>query len=88
MKKSGNLMKMKNHLEDTVQYELRIGDEKIDMNQFLGKEINFKFDGVINCIATGEKIKKSYNQGYSTHVPPRGHQPQVNCVAMQSVHSV
>lgn len=65
MKKSGNLLKMKTHLEDTVRYELRLGDELIEMNQFLGKDIHFHFDGVINCISTGEKIKKSYNQGYS-----------------------
>tara|TARA_R110000868_G_scaffold117600_15_gene312610 strand:+ start:106206 stop:107009 length:804 start_codon:yes stop_codon:yes gene_type:complete len=62
---SGNLMKMKTSLEDTVEYSLPLGEELVGMNQFLGKKISLKFDGQINCIATGEKIKKSYNQGYS-----------------------
>lgn len=65
MKISGNLMKMKTDLQKIVEYSLPLGDELIPMNQFLGKKISLKFDGVINCIATGEKIKKSYNQGYS-----------------------
>lgn len=61
----GNILKMKTSLEDVVQYKLPIGDDEVDMNQFIGKKIKLKFNGQINCIATGEKIKKSYNQGYS-----------------------
>ncbi len=65
MKVSGNILKMKSTLENPVQYKLPIGDELIGMNEFIGKKIKLSFDGQINCISTGEKISKSYNQGYS-----------------------
>jgi hypothetical protein len=65
IKVSGNILKMTSKLTDPVQYELPIGDESLPMNQFIGKKISLKFDGVINCIHSGKKIKKSYGQGYS-----------------------
>lgn len=65
MKVSGNILKMKTTLSNPVKYELPIGDELVDMNAFIGKKIKLTFDGQINCISTGEKISKSYNQGYS-----------------------
>lgn len=65
MKVSGNILKMKSRLENPVEYFLPVGDQLIPMNAYLGKKIKMSFDGQINCIATGEKIKKSYNQGYS-----------------------
>lgn len=65
MKVSGNILKMKSRLEKPVEYFLPVADQLIPMNAYLGKKIKMSFDGQINCIATGEKIKKSYNQGYS-----------------------
>lgn len=61
----GNILKMTTSLEDVVQYSLPIGDQKVHLNDYLGKTIKLEFKGQINCIATGEQIKKSYNQGYS-----------------------
>ena len=62
----GNLLKMKNELLDSgvVNYHLPLGEELVTVNQFVGKPSSF-LDGLINCIATGEKIKKSYQNGYS-----------------------
>jgi len=68
MKISGNILKMESKYIDAttpVEYTLPIGSEKLALNPLIGSHISFHFDGVINCIATGEKIKKSYNQGYS-----------------------
>lgn len=65
MKVSGNILKMKTTLEVPVRYELPIGNELLLMNELIGKKIKLSFDGQINCISTGEKITKSYNQGYS-----------------------
>lgn len=62
---SGNILKMKAELKTVVNYFLPIGDELIEMNHLLGKTVKIKFNGQINCIATGELIKKSYNGGYS-----------------------
>jgi len=61
----GNILKLKSTLGDPIEYSLPIGDQEIPLNPLIGKKISFEYRGVINCIATGEKIKKSYNQGYS-----------------------
>jgi len=65
IKASGNILKMTSTLADKVLYELPIGEESLPMNQFIGKKISLQFDGVINCIHSGKKIKKSYGQGFS-----------------------
>ena len=64
----GNILKLKSHyIDDTrpVAYSLPVGDEDLPFNDLIGKTIRLHFTGQINCIATREKIKKSYNQGYS-----------------------
>lgn len=62
----GSLRKMATELiEGQVSYALVLDEQKIDLAPFLGKKIRLKFSGDIFCIATGEKIKKTYNQGYS-----------------------
>lgn len=48
-----------------VHYSLSLEDKIIDLNRSLGKKVVLKHTGDIHCIATGEKIKKTYNQGYS-----------------------
>lgn len=65
MKESGNILKMKSKLTSPVTYELPIGDKLLNMNELIGKKIKLSFEGQINCLSTGEKISKSYNQGYS-----------------------
>lgn len=67
IEKSGNILKMKSELTrgGGVEYSLPIGDQYLALNPYLGHKVLFEFSGQINCIATGEKIKKSYNQGYS-----------------------
>lgn len=65
MKFSGNILKMKTTLNSPVSYSLPLGDNLVPMNQFIGRNIKLEYNGQINCIATGEKIKKTYNQGYS-----------------------
>ena len=62
---SGNILKMKSTLGDTVTYQLPIGDEFLLMNQFLEKKMKLEFTGEINCIDSGKKIKKTYGQGFS-----------------------
>jgi len=65
MKAEGNILKMQTSLGPVVKYSLPMGQNLVDMNQLIGKKIQLQFKGQINCIETGEKIKKSYNQGYS-----------------------
>lgn len=61
----GNILKMKTKLLSVVDYHLPIGEELIHMNSLIGKKLSLSFEGKVNCISTGELIKKSYGQGYS-----------------------
>lgn len=62
---SGPLTKMKTSLADGVaQYWLRLGDQEVEMNALIGKNISLTWSGVINCIRCGRVTKKSFAQGY------------------------
>lgn len=56
---------MKSELKECAHYFLPLGAEIVPMNPLVGQKIKMTFKGVINCVATGERIKKSYGQGYS-----------------------
>lgn len=60
----GNIRKMTTKLADSVEYSLPIGDESINMNQFIGQTITLTHTGTINCVNCGNKTKKSYSQGH------------------------
>lgn len=64
MQYEGNILKMKSELADKVRYSLPIGEERIDMNALIGKEIRMQFDGRINCISCGKQTKTSFGQGF------------------------
>lgn len=55
---------MKVKLTSPVNYQLTIGDEQVNMNDLIGKNITLKYEGEINCIACGRKTSKSYGQGH------------------------
>lgn len=67
----GNLRKMSTSLQNgRAQYYLPLHDvldpaERVDMNALIGKNILIKFDGLIHCIVTGGKIKKTFGEGLS-----------------------
>lgn len=66
MNKTGVVLKMKTKLtKNKAEYQLPIGEGFVDMNKLIDKKITLKHTGNIFCIATGKKISKSYNQGYS-----------------------
>lgn len=68
MELKGNLIKLKTSLNEKndVCYNLELEkDNPIILNNFIGSQIEISFSGLIYCIATGVKISKSYNQGYS-----------------------
>jgi len=64
MKYSGNLSKMRVKLDSPVSYELHLGEEVVPMNELIGKELKFSYEGRINCIICGTKTKKSFAQGF------------------------
>ena len=60
----GQILKMKTELNHPVQYYLPIGNNLLGMNQWIGKHIQFHFNGEINCLDCNQPIKKSFNQGF------------------------
>lgn len=62
----GNIRKMKTSLgtDGSVSYALPIGDEVLEMNQFIGKELSFEFLGEINCVSCDAKTKKTFGGGF------------------------
>jgi hypothetical protein len=66
MTKAGNLHKMHTslHTHQEVQYFLNSEDGEWNVNDWIGKEIGFSFEGRINCIACGRLTSKSFGQGF------------------------
>jgi len=55
---------MQTELASPVQYKLPVGEDFVDMNALIGKEISMNFTGQINCISCGKTTKTSFNQGF------------------------
>ncbi len=64
MKISGHIKKMHSRLEQTVQYQLPMDDQLVDINALLGQQLRFTYNGQIHCVACGRKTNKSFNQGH------------------------
>ncbi len=64
MEYSGNLIKMSAEHPESVQYLLKLGENSILMNDLIGENIQFTFNGIINCINCGKITKKSFSQGF------------------------
>jgi len=60
----GTIVKMKNHLENPVEYVLPIGEDMVSMNDLIGKYLLFKWERQIYCIACGRNTNKSFAQGF------------------------
>ena len=57
-------MKVTVNTSHLVHYTLPLGDETVDMNSLIGKEITLTTEGEIRCVHCDAKTKKSFNQGY------------------------
>ena len=55
----GTLRKLKSSLTEPVQYHLPVGDELVDLNALIGKQLTLTFSGTILCSNCGKKTKKS-----------------------------
>ncbi|CAH9049742.1 hypothetical protein PSECIP111951_00457 [Pseudoalteromonas holothuriae] len=60
----GTLSKLKAQLTQPIQYQLPIGNELVDLNNYMGKQITLTHTGNIFCCNCGKKTKKSYSQGH------------------------
>ncbi|PIE86258.1 MAG: hypothetical protein CSA05_01335 [Bacteroidia bacterium] len=64
MKQSGHLLKMETALSDNVNYTLLLDENRINVNQFIGKALKFTYLDEIKCITCGSITKKSFFQGH------------------------
>jgi hypothetical protein len=64
MEVEGNILKMRTEFSIPVRYYLPVGDQEIEMNSLLEKEIEMQFTGRINCISCGKITKTSFGQGF------------------------
>ncbi|MEC8193434.1 MAG: DUF2797 domain-containing protein [Myxococcota bacterium] len=60
----GQSRKMTTAMGTPVQYSLRLGDESVTLNPFIGRDIQLTFMGKITCIECGRTTKKSFAQGF------------------------
>ncbi len=60
----GPVRKMKTRLAGQVHYTALLGDNQVELNQYLGRKLRLEFSGSINCVHCGRKTAKSFNQGY------------------------
>jgi hypothetical protein len=61
---SGILHKMKTHFSTPIQYELVLGDNVVNLNDYLNKKITLEITGHIFCIHCKRKTAKSFQQGF------------------------
>ena len=64
MQYTGNIQKMQTRLDQTVHYQLPIGEYLVDMNSLINQPIQLHYQHQINCIGCGRKTAKSFNQGF------------------------
>jgi len=64
MKFAGDLRKMRVTLNDPVQYALPVGEQLLELNQYIDREFSIAYLGEIHCINCGRRTSKSFNQGY------------------------
>ncbi len=67
----GSLTKMRVVHDDPVSYILRDGwhdpdarAAELPLNGLLGRALELRFEGAINCVACGRAVKKTFNQGF------------------------
>jgi hypothetical protein len=64
MQLEGNILKMRTEWANPVHYFLPMGENEVNMNGLIGKDISLEFTGRINCISCGKITKTSFGQGF------------------------
>lgn len=63
MRAIGTLDKMSTAFINPVQYFLNLGNDKLPMNEFIGKKIQLRWTGNIYCTVCSKKTYKSFGEG-------------------------
>lgn len=64
MKHSGFIQGFVHRHEEPVQYRLKLDEEAIPVNNWIGDTVRIASLGRMECIHCGRNIKKTYNSGY------------------------
>jgi hypothetical protein len=64
MELTGNIRKMESHYGDSISYILPLGDQKVEMNRWIGRDISLEYLGSIHCVKCGRPTNKSFAQGF------------------------
>lgn len=64
MEYTGVISKMITELSSPVQYQLPLGDQKVNLNELLDSQISLEWLHEIHCQNCGKITKKSFAQGY------------------------
>ena len=60
----GQSRKMAAELGCPIRYTLQLGDDSVDLNEFIGADIQLSFMNQITCIDCGRMTQKSFAQGF------------------------
>lgn len=60
----GQVEKMEARLDSPVRYVLPLGNERVALDQAMGKPLTLRLTGRILCVNCGRLTNKSFNQGY------------------------
>lgn len=60
----GALSKMQIELAAPAQYRLQLGEQSIDLNALIGRQLRLEYLGAIHCSHCGRRTRTSYSQGY------------------------
>lgn len=61
---TGTLIKMPATLAASIEYQLALGEHRVDLTERLGQPLTLTHTGKIHCTACGRKTSKSYAQGH------------------------
>jgi len=71
---SGNIRKMitspSSEIRGMVGYQFQMYDvldqlPSVDMNDWVGRKLSWRFEGVVNCVVSGESMQQAYRMGMS-----------------------
>jgi hypothetical protein len=60
----GNIRKMRVENKSPIQYSIALSNKNIPLNKHIGSIIEFKWNGIINCVKCGNRTQKSFFQGF------------------------
>lgn len=55
---------LKHEVADPIHYWWNLGENAVELNDWLGRTVHIHYEGQKQCVACGRKVKKLYQNGY------------------------